>query len=63
MAKLVDQLSRKSSTTVKTVKKIENSEKFTPKGTLYNWLRQPALDWTLPEKIIKEIKMLLENEK
>jgi hypothetical protein len=61
MAKLADQLSRTSSKTVKTLKKIENSEKFKPKGVMYNWLKQPTLDWTLPEKIVKEISMLLEN--
>ncbi len=63
MAGLVDQLSRKSPTTVKTLEKIKNSEKFEPKGKLYNWLKQPALDWTLPEKIVNEISMLLKNEK
>ena len=63
MAKLVDQLSRTSSTTAKTLRKIENSEKFKPKGVMYKWLKQPTLDWSLPEKIIKEISVLLENKK
>jgi len=59
MAKLVDQLSRKSSTTQKTFKKIECSQKFYPTRALYRWLQRPDLDWSLPEKIVSDIKSLL----
>jgi hypothetical protein len=34
-----------------------------PKGAMYKWLKQPTLDWSLPEKIVKEISELLKDEK
>jgi hypothetical protein len=61
MAKVADQLSRKSSTTSKTLRIIKNSEKFEPKGALYNWLKKPVLDWTLPEKIVSDISKILQK--
>ncbi len=61
MAKVADQLSRKSSTTGKTLCIIKNSEKFEPKGALYNWLKKPVLDWTLPEKIVSDISKIMQK--
>jgi hypothetical protein len=61
MAKVADQLSRKSSTTSKTLRIIKNSKKYEPKGALYNWLKRPDLDWTLPEKIVSEISIMMEK--
>jgi hypothetical protein len=61
MAKAADQLSRKSSTTSKTLRIIKNSEKFEPKGALYNWLKKPVLDWTLPEKIVYDISKIMQK--
>jgi hypothetical protein len=59
MAELADALSRKSTTTRETLALLENSEMFFPSGSLYAWLCHPVLDWTLPEKIIDDIKNLL----
>jgi hypothetical protein len=63
MARIVDQLTRTSTTTAKTLRKIENSERFMPKGAMHKWLKQPTLDWSLPEKIVKEISVLLKEGK
>jgi hypothetical protein len=59
MAELVDDLSRKSTTSAKTLRKISAGEVHTARGTLTDWLKNPVLDWSLPEKIVKEIKNLL----
>jgi hypothetical protein len=58
-ARIVDELSRKSTTTAKTLSKIADSEKYQPAGTLRKWLENPVLDWTLPEKIICDIETML----
>ncbi len=59
MAKLVDDLSRKSTTSARILQKINAGEVYTARGTLTDWLKNPVLDWSLPEKIVKEIKDLL----
>jgi hypothetical protein len=61
MARIVDDLSRKSSTTAETIAKVLESEKYEPKGAIEDWLKNPVLDWTLPEKIIRDIARLLEK--
>jgi hypothetical protein len=56
MARLVDDLSRKSTTTAKTLQKTKNEQMYISGGALVEWLKNPVLDWTLPEKIVAEIK-------
>ena len=59
MARLVDQLSRKSSTTEKSLEKIAVGETYYPKGAIYDWLSHPYLDWSLPQRVIDDIALLL----
>jgi len=56
MSRLVDQLSRKSSTTTDTIKMLKKSKLFHPSGHLKKWLHQPYLDWSLPDKLISDIE-------
>jgi hypothetical protein len=59
MARLVDNLSRKSTTTSKDLEKIHSGQVYAANGALIEWLNRPNLDWTLPEKIIADISKLL----
>ena len=59
MAKLVDSLSRKTTTTQDCIDAISCGETFQPSGSLMSWLKNPVLDWSLPGKIISDIKEML----
>jgi len=56
MASLVDHLSRQSSTTAIDLKKIEKITWSQPEGTLVSWLKKPVADWTIPNKILEDVK-------
>jgi hypothetical protein len=60
MAKLVDDLSRKSTTSAATLRKISEGRIHYAEGSLVDWLKNPVLDWSLSEKIVKDVKMLLQ---
>jgi hypothetical protein len=60
MAKLVDDLSRKSTTSAATLRKISEGQIHYAEGSLVDWLKNLVLDWSLPEKIVKDVKMLLQ---
>jgi len=61
MSDLVDQLSRKSSTTDSTLFSVRNTQKYNPSGHLLKWLENPVMDWSLPDKIIVDIVKLLKG--
>jgi hypothetical protein len=52
-------LSRKTTTTQDCIDAISCGETFQPSGSLMSWLKNPVLDWSLPEKIISDIKEML----
>ena len=56
MASLADHLSRKSSTTVSDLEKIEKISWSKPEGTLLTWLKNPVADWSIPNKILEDVK-------
>jgi hypothetical protein len=59
MSKLVDSLSRKTTTSEDDLCLISKSQLHHPQGNLIAWLRQPFLDWTLPNKILSDVKKLM----
>ncbi len=60
-AKVVDQLSRTSTTTQKTWETIDNVSPSTIDGPLQDWLENPSPDWHLPYSIINHIKSKLQQ--
>ena len=56
MASLADHLSRKSSTTVSDLEKIKKINWSKPEGTLLTWLKNPVADWSIPNKILEDVK-------
>ena len=60
MAILVDNLSRESSTTTDDLEKIQGLQWHSPQGALNKWLSNPGLDWNLPEKLVADVKSLLQ---
>ena len=62
MSRLVDSLSRKSTTTVSDLEKISKGLIHHPSGAICDWLDHPVLDWTFPEKIVKDIQKKIKSE-
>jgi hypothetical protein len=60
IAKLADDLSRKATTSAATLRKINEGQIHYAEGSLVDWLKIPVLDWSLPEKIVKDVKKLLQ---
>ena len=60
MAILVDNLSRESSATTDDLQKIQGLQWHSPQGALNKWLSNPGLDWNLPEKLVADVKSLLQ---
>ena len=56
MATLADKLSRASTTDDWCLKKIKHASRLKLMGGLKAWLENPVIDWTLPEKLCKEIE-------
>ena len=56
MAILVDNLSRKETTTGKVKNLLHNVRKVRVHGNLGKWLTNPVVDWDLPLKLIDDIK-------
>jgi hypothetical protein len=59
IAKLADDLSRKSTTSAATLRRINKGKIHYAEGSLVDWLKNPVLDWSLPEKVVKDLKKLL----
>jgi hypothetical protein len=55
MALLADKLSRASTTDDECREKTKHASKLELLGSLKAWLENPVIDWTLPEKLCKEI--------
>ena len=61
MAVLVDNLSRKSTTTVKDLAAINEVIWLTPGGSLASWAAGPTLDWSLPVKLLADVTKILDQ--
>ena len=61
MAVLVDNLSRKSTTTDKDLAAINNVIWQTPSGSLASWAAGPLLDWSLPVKLLADVTKILDQ--
>ncbi len=61
MAALANSLSRESTTQAKTLVALDGVHVEYPWGNLGNWLENPVLDWTLPLKILNDVKSLCEK--
>ena len=61
MAVLVDNLSRKSTTTVKDLAAINDVIWLTPGGSLASWAAGPTLDWSLPVKLLADVTKILDQ--
>ncbi len=59
IAELADYLSRKSTTSAAALRRIGKGKIQYAEGALVDWLRNPVLDWSLPEKVVKDVKKLL----
>ncbi len=59
IAELADDLSRKSTTSAAALRKINKGKVDYAEGALVEWLKNPVLDWSLPEKVVKDVKKLL----
>ena len=66
MAVLVDNLSRKSTTTDKDLAAINDVIWgydviwLTPSGSLASWAAAPSLDWSLPVKLLADVTKILD---
>ena len=61
MASLADHLSRQSSTTAEDLGKIKKIFWSKPEGTIVNWLKNPVADWSIPNKILNDVKSKLHS--
>jgi hypothetical protein len=61
-ATLADSLTRNSSTTEEVKSTIEKAVRRFPSGNLLKWLKNPGLDWSLPMKLIDDIKFALSTK-
>jgi hypothetical protein len=58
---LVDNLSRKSTTTFEDRKKVKDARRSIVQGKLKQWLQNPTEDWDLPYFLLGEVKKKLEG--
>ncbi len=58
-AKLVDRLSRQSTTTPEDYEQLQHLHIHTPKGPFIDWLSQPEIDWALPKTTVQYINNML----
>jgi len=56
MATLADHLSRQSTTSSDDLEKIKHTNWKKPSGALIDWLKNPVADWSLPNKILHDVK-------
>jgi hypothetical protein len=61
-AKLVDRLSRTSTTTPEDYVQLSHLHIHTPRGPFVDWLSNPTLDWTIPAATVQYILSLLEKK-
>ena len=61
-ADIADKLTRVETTDRVLQKKLGQVGKELPAGSLLSWLEEPLVDWSLPEKICKDIDKLLKNK-
>ena len=60
MAVLVDNLSRKSTTTDKDLAAINDMIWLTASRSLASWAAAPSLDWSLPVKLLADVTKILD---